>query len=241
MGRGRMGPGGGSSRGRMGPSTSSRSRSSVGLGWRRGGIHSHTTVFVGGHHHGYHYSSGSPVVGIIVGGIFALIGLFTLLGGVASLLISPDYLPVNAKYVSYDKGREDWYYRTYDYTVDGVDYTNRSMQSWEFADEQSVGKYFTIYYLESDPNEIYEVVPKTDVGGDLIMIFVGLIFAAVGSVVFIACIKGLKKGKNSSDSNGDDSGDSSSGEVQHTRCQYCGTRYSKNSNNCPQCGASKSD
>ena len=237
MGRGRMGPSGGSSRGRMGSSGSSRS--GLGVGWSRGRSHSHTTIFIGGHRHGHYHGSGSPLIGIVVGAIFAFMGFLTLFGGVVSLFVSPQYLPVNAKYVSYDTGREGWHYRTYSYTIDGVDYTNRSMQSWEFADENDIGKYFTIYYSESDPNEIYEEIPENS-GGNGVMIVVGLIFSATGLLVCITSVKDLKKRKDSSDSNGDIGGSSTS-ETSRIRCPYCGTRYSSNLNNCPQCGASRNE
>ncbi len=252
MGRGRMGPGGGSSRGRMGPSGgssrgsmgssggSSRGRSSVGIGWSSGRHHSHTTVFVGGHRHVHHHGSGSPIVAVIVGVIFALIGSFTLLGGIVSIFSSPEYLPVSAKYVRYDEGMGGWNYRTYDYTIDGIDYTNRSMQSWEFADEQDIGKFFTIYYLESDPNMIYEEIPENDDSGNGVMIFGGLLFASVGILTVVVSVKSIKK-RNSSEDVGDGEIKKESVDSSRVRCPYCGTKYNRNSNNCPQCGASRDE
>ena len=237
MGRGRMGPSGGSSRGGMGSSGGS-SRGGFGGSSRVGRSHHRTTVFVGGYHHGHYYAgSGSPWVGIIVGAIFFFVGISVLFGGLSFLFDASKYSTVQAECVLNEKSY-GYYYTTYDYTVDGVDYTNRSEQSWEFPEE--IGKVVTIYYLESNPNKIYEEIPEdADKSGSTFMIFGGLLFAGVGALTFVLCLKLIKNRKNGDDSS--DQGGSLEREEQpenrYDRCPYCGSKYNKNSGSCPKCGA----
>jgi hypothetical protein len=221
MGRGRSSSSGGGSRG-------SSSRSSGGH-WGR----SHTTVIVGGHGH-YHHGSGSPVVGIVVGIIFCLVGLFCVFGGFGKVIDSSKYETVQAECILNEKSN-GWYYTTYEYTVNGVEYTNRSMEGWEFPED--VGKVVEIYYLKSDPNEIWEKKPAT-VGEGLIIVFVGLVCAGMGAIPMVICIKEMKKSKQNSGK-----GDSAPEKTQetHNKCPYCGARYKKTSDSCPKCGASKVD
>ena len=236
MGRGRMGPSGGSSRGGMGSSGGSIGRSSS-----IGRSHRGTTILVGGsyRHGGRYHGSGSPWVGVIVGAIFLITGFFIVIGGFVSLFSSSNYLPIEARYVDCDEGRGGWYYRTYTYTIDGTDYTNRSMQSWEFADLNDIGKVFEIYYLESDPNKIYEEIPEeNDVSENVVIIFSGLVCGGIGALALVLCLKDIKKKKETNNS-GSTTNKEVIKEQTDTKCPYCGSRYNKNSNNCPKCGAGR--
>lgn len=228
MGRGRMGnSGGGSSRGFSGGGSRG---SSFGGGRRVGRSHSRTTVIVGGHHHG----SGSPWVGIVVGAMFILTAVFIVIGGISSLITSPQYLPVIAECVLNEESG-GYYYTTYEYTIDGKDYRERSMQSWEFPEED---QFVTIYYLKSDPSKIYEEAPETDKGGSVVMIFAGLMCGGMGTLALVLCLKQLKRENVSSVNRY-----SSNSIPQDTskKCAYCGAKYNKNSDSCPKCGASRLD
>lgn len=217
MGRGRMG--GSGSRGSSG--------SSVGRSGS-GRVHHRTTIFVGGRHHG---EGGSPWIGIIVGLIFAVVGLSVSVMGVTNIF---KYGTVSATVVANEQ-KGAYYYTTYNYTVDDKNYTNRSMQSWEFEEDKDV---VTIYYLKSDPNKIYEEAPTTK-GEAAIMIVFGLIFAGGGAAAFLVCFKEIKNKINKSSKGESDIEKSTSREESTRTCAYCGTKYNKNSSSCPKCGAGK--
>ena len=223
MGRGRMGnSGGGGSRGSGGFSG----------GRRVGRSHSHTTVFVGSHgHHRHDGGSGSPIVAIIVGALFVIVGIGVLFGGFAQLF---KYGTVDAKCVLNEKSNS-YYYSTYEYTIDGKDYRNRSMQSWEF--EEEINKVVEIYYDKNNPNKIYEECP-TSKGEAALIIVGGFVFAAIGSLPVFLGIKQLKGAKSG---NGAELGSSPAAQETHTRCQYCGAKFNKNSDSCPKCGAGKNE
>lgn len=229
MGRGRSSSGGG----RGSSSSSSRGGSSRSYG-RHGG-RSHTTVIVGGHGH-YHHSSGSPVIGVVVGIIFCLVGLFCVFGGFGKIIDASKYETVQAECVMNEESH-GWYYTTYEYTVDGVEYTNRSMEGWEFPED--IGKVVEIYYSKSNPNEIWEEKPATS-GEGLIIVFVGLVCAGMGAIPMVICIKEIKKSKQTR-AEGDSTPTLEKPQETHNKCPYCGARYKKTSDSCPKCGASKVD
>ncbi|MBQ8615221.1 MAG: hypothetical protein IJ415_01475 [Clostridia bacterium] len=237
MGRGRSSSGGGG--GSRGSSNFGGGRGSSRSSFGGGRVHrSHTTVIVGGGH-GHYHSSGSPWVGIIVGAIFCIVGAFIVFGGFGQLFSSFNYSTVKAECVKNEKSGV-WYYTTYDYTVDGKDYTNRSMEGWEFPED--IGKVVTIYYLKSDPNVIYEENPesKSEAG---IMIFAGLICAGMGSIPLFVCIKEIKRNKSTPSTSSDSEIPEyqQPKEEQTNKCPYCGARYKKSSDSCPKCGASRID
>ena len=230
MGRGRSSSGG-SSRG-----SSSWGGSSRGFSSRGGRVsgRSHTTVFVGGH--GHYHSSGSPWVGVAVGGLFAFFGLLIVLFGIGTCFNYLKYDKVSATCVDNVKS-QGYYYTLYDYTIDGKFYDNvRSNQGWQF--EEVVGKTVTIYYLKSDPNEISEENP-VDLTAGFIMIGFGLVFGGMGAIPMVLSIKEIKAGKGVSS----ESENSKPTAVEETskKCPYCGAKYNKNSDTCPKCGASRID
>ena len=230
--------GGGSSRGSSSSGGRGMSRSSsMGHGPRggHGGGHRHTTVIVGGGH--YHNGSGGNVVGIILGIIFVMVGLFATFMGFVTCASSRKYGTVQAECIDniYSGG---WYYTVYDYNVDGKDYTNRSNEGWEFPEDE--GNVVTIYYLKSDPNEITEQKPQ-GVGEGIVIILAGLVFAGFGSIPLVVCIKELKRNKKAAANESTGETSETLKEETHTKCPYCGSRYKKTSDACPKCGASKMD
>lgn len=230
MGRGRSSSGG--SRGSSSFGGGGRGSSRSGFG--RTSHRSHTTVIVGGRG-SYYHSGGSPWIGIIVGGLFCVVGILMFFGGFGILFDSFKYSTVKGECIQNEKAG-GWYYTTYDYTVDGTDYTNRSMQGWEFPED--IGKVVTIYYLKSDPNVIYEENP-VDRSESGILIFFGLVVAGIGAVPLVLCIKEIKAQKSGGNSDGNTGSEKQ--EEQSKKCPYCGARYNKNSDTCPKCGASRID
>ena len=225
MGRGRSSFGGGG-----------RGSSSFGGGGGSRSGHSHTTVFVGGGRRYYHGGGGgSPIIGLVVGAIFAFVGTITVLMGIIQCVQIANYAKVTAVCVDNEYSPMDgYYYSIYDFTVDGKFYDDvRSNQGWQF--EEKINKEVTIYYQKSDPNQISEECPIS-IMENLIIIGAGLLFAGVGCVPIFLCIKELKAGKNSASAD-----KSSVPEETHVTCNYCGARFSKKSSNCPKCGASKPD
>ncbi|MBQ9795738.1 MAG: hypothetical protein IJW36_02075 [Clostridia bacterium] len=239
MGRGSSSSGGGSRGGSFGGGSSrgmSRSSFNSRSSHHWGRSHHHTTVIVGGHGHHYH-GSGSPWIGVIVGAIFVLVGLFCVFGGFGQLFKSNDYASVSAKCIDNDYV-SGWYYTTYEYTVNGTDYTNRSIEGWELPED--VGRYVTIYYLKSDPNVITEENPN-DKAGAGIMIVVGFICAGMGAIPMVICIKALKQKKTTDTNAGESASVEQPKEEPTNKCPYCGARYKKSSDSCPKCGASRID
>ncbi len=239
MGRGRS-SGGSRGSNSFGGGSRGMSRSSVrsnrsGRSW---GGHHHTTVFIGGHRH-YHGGGGSSIVGIVVGAIFVLVGLFVMFSGLSSCASTNKYATVDAECIK-NEYVSGWYYTTYEYSVDGVDYTNRSNEGWELP--ETVGKVVTIYYLKSDPNEITEENPN-DNGEGGVVVFAGLICAGLGALPLVLCIKELKKKKENSANPENDSStiQPTIKEETHNKCPYCGSKYKKTSDSCPKCGASRID
>lgn len=231
MGRGRSSSGG-SSRG--GSSFGGGSSRGFSFSSRRRGHSSHTTVFVGGH--GHYHSSGSPWVGVAVGGLFAFFGLLIVIFGIGTCFSYLKYDKVSATCVDNVKS-QGYYYTLYDYTVDGKFYDNvRSNQGWQFAED--VGKTVTIYYLKSDPNEISEENP-VDLTAGFIMIGFGLVFGGMGAIPMVLSIKEIKAGKGKS--SGSEETTPTTPEDPNKKCPYCGAKYSKNSSTCPKCGASRVD
>lgn len=225
MGRGRMTSGGGGGRGSM---TS---------GGRIGGGHHHSTVIIG--HHGYYRSGGSPLIGIIVGVIFAIVGFVVICMGIGQAFAVTDYSKVTAVCVANEENKVDGgYFARYTFVVDGKQYANvRSNQSWVATED--IGAEVIIYYLEDDPRQIYEKCPVSVKEGALIAGF-GLIFATVGTIPLIISIKEIKRKKQKSNSQTTEEPQSVRAET-YNRCPYCGARYSKNLSSCPKCGASRID
>lgn len=247
MGRGRSSSGGGSrgfsssgsrgmsrssSRGMSRSSSRGMSRSSSGSSYshrsRRSHSGTHITIRGGG-------GSGGVIVPLIVGIIFMLVGSFTVVMGIVQCFGGIGYSTVNARCVRNDY-IDGWYYTTYEYTVDGIDYTNRSQEGWE-RPEENIGGIIEIYYLKEDPNIITEKDPG-NIGESIAIVIFGVIFAGLGSLPVIITIKQLKQARSN---HGDPISISSTNTSapQTKRCAYCGSQYSASSSNCPHCGANR--
>lgn len=226
MGRGRSSSS--SSRGRS--SSGSRGGSSRSSGSSRsisyiGGHRSHTTVIVGG---GGHFSSGSSRFNNIFAAIvLIIIGLFPLSIGISGFIRNGAYAKTTGTCIdnTYSMG---WYYTTYVYTVDGIDYINRSNEGWEF--EEVIGKSVKIYYLKSDPNEITELLP-TDTAQNLIIFFIGVAFITPAIIMIVITLK--KKDK--------DKLEELEPEQKVKICQYCGSKFTDDDISCRNCGAGKQE
>ena len=230
MSRGRSSSGGGSrgssSSGGRGMSRSSYNRGSHRSG--RSGRYSNTTVFIGGGHS--HGGPAGPGHLIFMAVIFLLFGIGFFIFGVSLAVQSFRYAPVDARCVDNDLVG-GWYYTTYEYNVDGYDYTSTSNEGWEKP--EVIDRVVTIYYLKSNPYEITEERPGN--GGGVVVAIFALVFVAAGGLLIWQAVKHKKPNKQLAD------GTLTIKEETHTRCPYCGSKYNKNSDSCPKCGAGKTD
>lgn len=241
MSRGRS-----SSSGRGSSSSSSRgSSSSSGMrssSWRSGGRRnwhsSHRTVIFWGNG-----SGGGPasIKALLVTGIFLFI-----FGGIILCCMLPaffngfKYAEVEAKCIS-NQERNSWYYTTYEYEVDGIEYVNESDEGWEFP--ETVGKTVTIYYLKDNPDFITELNPGLE-GGDFVFVITGLAFVVTGVVLIVLYNKKKKlqnQGQETENSTSEGIGEqqNQSQSSNMVRCIYCGCRYDGTKSECPSCGAKK--
>ena len=225
MGRGRMVSGGG--RGSRVSVGSRGARVSVGGG--RSGLPRHAAIVL---HTGHGYPGGNnPLVGIIVGSIIVAIGIFVFFVGVVNSAYPYEYSTVEAECVN-NKYIGGGYFACYEYEVDGVFYSNRSNQAWE--EPEKPGKIVVIYYLESDPNQIYEEKPETP-DSDWSIFLASFICIGVGIIPIIIFSKKLKEKKQQEDA---EANEPALEDTQY-RCLYCGSKYDKSLGSCPKCGASR--
>lgn len=233
MGRGRSTSGG--SRGRM---VSNGSRGGMSPGGGRGVRHggSRTTVIIGGGYGSRHRGHGRPSkTGNIIAGIILLMFgavLFTAL--ISSIIDANSYASVTGTVVK-NEYVGGGYYTTYEYTVKGEEYVNRSQQSWEFPEDDD---YATIYYEKDNPNNIVEEKPELGFANVIVGIM-AVVFTGVGVVLLVQGIKMKKEDEVSSDNSSNNSIPTSSSSEQYTRCPYCGSKYKSDLNSCPKCGAGK--
>jgi len=235
MGRGRSSSGGSSRGSSFGGGSRGRSRSSVSFsrGSRWGHSHHHTTVIVGGgHHHGHYHGEASLGTFIFMAVIFILFGLGALGFGISLFVEAGKYSSVQATCLDNERVN-GWYYTTYEYSVKGTEYVNRSNEGWEFAEDE--GAVVTIYYLKSDSNEITEERPGSIAGGIGLTVF-ALIFIGVGGLLIHQGVKSKKKVAQTQPD-----GAIEEKVETHNKCPYCGSKYNKSSDSCPKCGASKLD
>ena len=233
MGRGRSS--GGSSRGSSSGSSRGMSRSSFNSS-RTSSRHyggNRTTVIIGGGHHGhYHGGHAGPGTYIFMAVIFIMFALMALGFGINMIAEANRYDSVLAKCVDNEK-THGWYYTTYQYTVDGNFYENRSMEGWEFPED--INAVVEIYYLKSDPNCITEERPGS-IGGGIGLILFAAAFGGAGALLIRTAVKSKNKVQSSSE------GTTVEEKVEtHNKCPYCGGKYNKSSDSCPKCGASKID
>lgn len=230
MGRGRSSSGGG---GRGFSSSGGRGRSSS--SWSRGG-HSHTTVIIGGGRR--YYSSGGSSSGrgglIFMGIVFLLFGVAMLFASIAGFNSSSKYAKVQAEAIenTYMNG---WYYTTYEYTIDSIDYVNRSNEGWEFPEVE--GRVVTIYYLKNNPNEITEKAPASKSTG-FIILGAGLLFGGIGVALLVWAVKSKKEVNNEPPLATENVNEIKEGSNDVT-CPYCGSKYNRNLSSCPKCGAGR--
>jgi len=247
MGRGRSSSGG--SRGSSfsssrGSSSSSRRSSSSSRGWssgtRWGGVRTYSTIGSTTYYSGGGSSSGSSsgsskVALTIAGVIFIVMALITLGAGFSIINDSNDYATTQGTAISntYTGG---WYYTTYDYTVDGQDYTSTSDEGWELP--ETVGKTVTIYYLKDNPYVITEKETQST-GASGILIIVGVVFGVIGIVLVVSAAKMKKETKVASETTTTEINTPSEKTSNDIICPYCGSKYNASLNSCPKCGAGK--
>lgn len=222
MGRGRMASGRGSRSG----TRSSRGRV------RHGGVrfgYPGTTIFVDGDY----YNRGFSWIGIVVGAIFVLVGIWIVFGAFGKIADSFKYDHVQAKCISNKQVGFD-YCATYEYTIDGKNYTNMSEQCWENPAIEE--KEYRIYYLKSNPNKIYEDKPADLLEG-VVLIFAGVICAGMGTIPIVIIIRQYKANKNEIE--GTSTKSEKPLEPEDKICEYCGTKYNRKLHSCPKCGAGR--
>lgn len=226
MGRGRSSSG---SRGRSSSGSRGRSSSSFRSSGRYRRRNS-TTVIIGGESYDSSSSTGRGTL-IFMAIILLLFGIAAIWASVKNIIENSQYAPVEAVCLDNDRVGS-WYYTTYSYSVDGIDYENRSTEGWEF--EEIIGNTVTIYYFKANPNKISEKLPAS--GETLALtIIIGLVFSAVGVYLIVRVIKA--KGKKSDAEN--ETPETPIKEQTDATCVYCDSKYSKKLNSCPNCGASR--
>ena len=233
MSRGRSSSSGrGSSR-----SSWSSSRGSSRSSW--GSSRSRGTTIIWHSSSGGSHGSGSGSFSLLPVAIFLIIfGAIVLFAVVPSIFNSFDYGKVSAVCLENDK-IGGWYYTTYEYEVDGVEYTNRSEEGWEFP--ETIGKNVTIYYLKDDPNVITEQNPGfTTADGIWLVIGIGFVAGGIGLIFLNKKIKAQKKLEEASQSQTTEQVLIEKKDTK-VKCPYCGSSYDNNETSCPNCGSNKQD
>ena len=147
------------------------------------------------------------------------------------------YGTVMGKAVSYDEYYsfgETYYYTSYEYTVDGKEYSAESQLGW--TNLYPMGYEYELYYSRSNPYEIYEVEGKSDLpNGQYGFVFFAIV---VGVVLIVIAITGVKKYVV------DEAATQAYQKEQEmklpegkTRCKYCGSVSEETESKCPSCGA----
>ena len=178
--------------------------------------------------------------GVSAGKIVALV--FLIIIGAISLIIGSGKLIVNSRWDSVqatcvsNSYKYHYYYTTYTYKVDGINYENESNTGWDLKEE--VGAIVEIYYLKSNPNEIDELLPNDPTGATTATVL-GSIFVALGILLLVLEIRKNKKKKNGELANNKNLTENKLDDK--LVCSYCGSKFYKrkhgNIDNCPNCGA----
>ena len=182
--------------------------------------------------HPYHHTSPFSL-NVVFAVLFFIFSIPFLIPSIFAVSDAMQYRSVKAVCIdnSYTSG---WYYSIYDYTVQGKDYVSRSSEGWELPEE--VGKTVKIYYSVSDPSEITENKPFTL--GDVALVVLTLVFNGLGAMFVVFAVK-IKKKEHSEVMSATSSSDNVSTTENDVKCMYCGSKYSKNLDACPKCGASR--
>ena len=221
--------GGSSSRGRSSSRSLSRSSRSI---RSSGGV----SFSFGYHHHDHHnhhghggYVSLGKTGSIILAIVFIFFGLMLAAFGATALVKRMQYGKVDATCIDNDY-IDGWYYTTYTYEVDGVNYTSMSSEGWELSEIE--GKTVTIYYLKSNPNQITELSPSNNKG---ILLLFGLIFTGAGVLVIVVKLKNKNKAADEVEESNENSSIVTDSN-EKVSCSYCGTKVSNDKTSCPNCG-----
>ena len=174
--------------------------------------------------------SGSSKVGlIIVGVIFLLVSIIAVTSIISNMSNIGKYKSVTATSIknTYLNG---WYYTTYTYEIDNVEYENMSQVGWE--EPEILYRNITIYYKIDDPNYITEEKPA-----DLTSSIISLVICSgigIGTIFIFVKVAKSKKEKEEIE-------ESIKKELTSTEviCRYCGSNYNKDLTSCPNCGANK--
>ena len=230
MGRGRSSSSRGGSSSSRGSSSSSRGFSSSSSRSYSSG--SSRTTIIYSNHGGYSYHSGPVdkkslfITLLIISAIFSAIMSYVSLNEIINF---SQYGTVEAKAISNDY-HCGYYYTTYEYYVDGKFYVEESDVGWEL--EEREGNVVTIYYLKSDPSFITEESPF-DFGSGMVFFFT--IASIASTIIFAVLVKKTASRKSTATASVEDT--PSEPVDDRITCRYCGTKYDKSKETCPNCGA----
>ena len=226
MSRGRSSSGGrgsSSSGGSRGSSSrSSRSSSRVHIVHHRSGT-------------SHHSSSGGKPPFLVMAIFFLIFGLSAIYGGIGFIVQGNEYGSVQATAISNDY-IGGWYYTTYEYTINDIEYESRSSEGWEYPEE--IGSIVTIYYLQSNPYEITELEQEgMDIEAVIMFIGLGAVFVGASVLLFM----NAKKAKAQAVEAKKEVETMLTGKVDpdFVKCAYCDSTYSKGLPSCPRCGAGR--
>lgn len=226
---------GGSSRGSSSwGSSRGWSSSSRGSSWSSSRGTTRNTVIIGGHtHHSNGGSGNGRSIPIILGIFFLfLFGLPLVILSINSFFEYNRYDTVVAECID-NTYIDGWYYTTYNYTINGTNYTSTSDLGWEYPETDD---YEEIYYLKSNPYYITEENP-VDLGTSIPILIGGLLFSTVGVLSIVIGAKSRKKTANNTPIEEPKIINTSQSQETVNRCSYCGSKYDKSLHSCPNCGA----
>lgn len=153
--------------------------------------------------------------------IFSLI-LLTI--GIVQYVDAKKYLPTNAVCVE-NKLLNDYYYTTYEYEIDGIEYRNRSQEGWELP--EIIGETVVIYYLKDNPNYITEKEQPTTI--NIVFIIIGVELTVVYGFLLVKNIKKEQQKKQEKEQ-----------EIKkYATCVYCGGKCEITDTKCSNCGAAR--
>lgn len=235
MGRGRSSSSGrGSSSSRGSSFSRGSSRSSSGSSWSSSRSGGRTVIWHTSSHNGNGSFTLLPIAIFLIA-----IGAVALFIIVPSMFTGFKYAEVSARCIKNEE-YSGWYYTTYEYEIDGVEYTSESQEGWEFP--EVIGKNVTIYYLKDDPSIITEENPGFT-SADLPILACGVVFvgAGIGLIFLNKKLKAKQASQQLSESNTSISIENNQPKAQvaeKTKCSYCGCKYDASLDSCPNCGAS---
>ena len=143
------------------------------------------------------------------------------------------YGKVYGTYVPPAEERNGYYYSSYKYTVDGVEYNRQSKVGWTLLEPIDA----ELYYLKSDPNVIYETEAKSDMSStNGLYIFLAVLFGIITIVIYAG---GINKYQLDPAYVEEQKRQEEAKQMEGKRkCPYCKSIMDASENKCPNCGAS---